>query len=126
MALSAHDQAATGPATRPRAVDLGVQSLTVEGAIEHLVDAATGVVQNELQLATLEAKVTAERLLRGTAMLLVGALLLGGAAVALAMVGYQAFPPDVTPAVRLTIIAGVCVVLGGLLSALGMHRMRTQ
>ncbi len=106
------------------AVDLGVQSLTIETAIGHLVGAAQGVVENELQLAKLEARVTAARIGRGAACLLVGAFLLGGAAVAFAMVGYEAFPPDVSPIVRLLIIAGVCTVLGIVLAALGTHGIR--
>jgi hypothetical protein len=101
----------------------GEQSLTVEGAIEHLVGAAQGVVENEIQLAKLEAKVTASRIMRGAALILVGAFLLGGAAVAAAMAGYEAFPPDVTPLVRLSIIGGVCAVLGLALAALGAYRM---
>ncbi len=123
MAAVPAPQAANGTAARTRAVEVGVQSLTVEGAIEHLVDAATGVVENEIELAKLEVKVTAARLLRGAAMIAVGAMLLGGAAVALAIAGYQLFPPGVTPVERLAIIAGVCAVLGATLVAVGAHRM---
>jgi hypothetical protein len=106
------------------AVELGVQSLTIETAIDHLVGAAQGVVENEIQLAKLEARVTAARIARGAAWLLVGAFLLGGAAVACAMAGYEAFPPDVSPIVRLLVIAGVCAVLGAVLAAIGAHGIR--
>jgi len=116
--------AATATALRTRSgFEVVPQSLTVEDAIDHLVGAAQGVVENEIQLAKLEAKVTANRILRGAALILVGVFLLGGAAVALAMAGYQAFPPEVTPVARLAIIAGVCVVLGGALAVFGAHRI---
>ena len=116
--------ATTAAVLRDRSgLELGTQSLTLEGAIDHLVGAAQGVVENEIQLAKLELKVTATRILRGAAMVMVGVFLLGGAAVALAMAGYHAFPPDVTPVARLAIIAGVCVVLGGGLTAFGAHRI---
>jgi hypothetical protein len=115
---------ATTVALRDRSsLELGVQSLTLESAIDHLVGAAQGVVENEIQLAKLEAQVAAGRILRGAALIIVGAILLGGAAVALAIAGYYAFPPDVTPVVRLAIIAGVCIVLGGALAAFGARRI---
>jgi hypothetical protein len=118
---------ATAISLRDRgSIELGVQTLTVEGAIDHLVGAAQGVVENEIQLAKLEAKVTAARILRGAAMILVGAFLLGGAAVAAAMAGYEAFPPDVPPIVRLGVIAGISAVLGMTLAAFGAHRMRSH
>jgi len=104
-------------------VELGVQSLTLEGAIDHLVGAAQGVVENEIRLAKLEAKVTAGRILRGAVVMVVGAFLLGGAAVALAMAGYVAFPPEVSPVVRLAVVAGVCAVLGLALAGYGARRM---
>lgn len=105
-------------------VELGVHSLTIETAIDHLVGAAQGVVENEIQLAKLEARVTAARIARGAACILVGAFLLGGAAMASAMAGFEAFPPDVPSVVRLLIIAGVCAVLGAVLAALGTHGIR--
>jgi hypothetical protein len=108
---------------RRSSVDVGVQPLTLEGAIERLVGAAQGVVENVIQLAKLEAKETAGRILRGATLVLVGAFLLGGAAVAAAMAGYEAFPPDVAPVVRLAIIAGVAAVLGTALAAFGAHRI---
>jgi sterol desaturase/sphingolipid hydroxylase (fatty acid hydroxylase superfamily) len=104
-------------------LELGVQSLTLEGAIEHLVGAAQGVVENEIQLAKLEARVTATRILRGAVLVLIGAFLLGGATVAAAMAGYAAFPPEVSPVVRLVIIAGVAAMLGLAFAALGAHRI---
>jgi hypothetical protein len=115
---------ATAVSLRERSsLELGVQPLTLEGAIDHLVGAAQGVVENELQLAKLEVRVTAARILRSAALVLVGAFLLGGAAVAAAMAGYEAFPPDVPPVARLGIIAGVCAVLGVALAAFGAHRI---
>jgi hypothetical protein len=114
--------ATTAAALRDRAdVELGVHAVTIENAIDHLVGAAQGVVENEIQLAKLEARVTAARIMRGVALIVVGAFLLGGAAVALAMAGYEAFPPDVPAAERLAIIAGVCAVLGAVFAAVGAH-----
>ena len=117
---------ATAAALRDRsAVEFQEPGLTLEGAIDHLVGAAQGVVENEIQLAKLEARVTAARIVRGGALVLVGAFLLAVAVVALGMAGYDAFPPDVTPVVRLAIIAGVAGVLGIVLAAAGAHRIRT-
>ena len=108
---------------RSDALRFGVHGVTVEGAIDHLVDAAQGVVQDELRLARLEVSTTANRLVESTVLLVVGALVLAGAGVALAIAGYEAFPPQVTPVERLAIIAGVCIALGGLLTMLGLRRM---
>jgi hypothetical protein len=107
-------------------VHLGAQPLTIEAAIDHLVEAGQGIVKSELELFKLEAQVTAGRLAKGIALMLVGAFLLVGAAVALAIAGYHAFPPDVTPVARLAIIAGACAALGIGLAFFGMHRMRAH
>jgi hypothetical protein len=118
---------ATAVSLRDRStIEMGVQSLTLEAAIDHLVGAAQGVVENEIQLAKLEVKVTAARIVRSAAMMLVGAFLLGGAAVAAAMAGYEAFPPDVPPIVRLGVIAAISAVLGLTLAAVGAYRMRSH
>jgi hypothetical protein len=115
MALPARDRATS--------VHLGVQGVTIESAIDHLVDAAQGVVENQLELARLEVEATVGRVLRSAALVVVGALLLAGAAVAIAMAAYEAFPPTVEPAQRLATIAGVTGVLGIVLAAIGATRM---
>jgi hypothetical protein len=107
-------------------IHLGAQPLTIEAAIDHLVEAGQGIVKSELELAKLEAQVTASRLAKGIALMLVGVFLLGGGAVALAMAGYHAFPPDVTPVARLALIAGACALLGTGLALFGMQRMRAH
>jgi hypothetical protein len=118
---------ATAVSLRDRSsLELGVQPLTLEGAIDHLVGAAQGVVENEIQLAKLEVQETAGRIVRASALIVVGAFLLGGAAVAAAMAGYHAFPPDVSPVVRLGIIAGVSAVLGLVLAAVGAQRIGSR
>src|SRR5262245_52971612 len=113
-------------AAGPRAVQLGVQSLTIESAIDHLIDAAQGVVENQLELARLEVQETVSRVVRGWAMLVLGVFLVIGAAVALAMAGYLAFPPEYPPLMRLLVIAGVAAVLGISLALLGVHRVRSH
>ncbi len=115
MALPARD--------RPTSLQLGVQAVTIESAIDHLVDAAQGVVENQLELARLEVESTVGRVLRSAVLVVIGALLLAGAGVAIAMAAYEAFPPAVTPAARLAIIAGVTGVLGLVLAAVGVARM---
>ncbi len=112
--------------SRPATIHLGAQSVTIEAAIDHLVDAAQGVVENQLELARLELELTAHRVLRGTVLLVVGALLLGGACVALAIAGYEAFPPEVTPAQRLLAITAVAGVLGLVLALAGARSMRAH
>jgi hypothetical protein len=107
-------------------IHIGAQPLTIEAAIDHLVEAGQGIVKSELELAKLEAQVTATRLAKAAGLVLVGAFLLAGAAVAFAMAGYEAFPPEVSPLVRLTVIAGTCTVLGLTLALLGMRRMRAH
>lgn len=116
MALPARDRS-----TMP--VHLGVQGVTIETAIDHLVDAAQGVVENQFELARLEVEATLGRALRSAVLVIVGALLLVGAAIAIAMAAYEAFPPTVTPAQRLAIIAGVTGVLGVVIAGVGVTRM---
>jgi hypothetical protein len=109
---------------RPGAVHLGTQGLTVEQAIDYLVDAAQGVVESQLELARLDLELAAARMMQGVMRLAVGALLLGGAGVALAMAAYEALPPSMTPVERLLVIGGSCVVLGLGLVLGGMRRLR--
>jgi hypothetical protein len=106
---------------RPGEMQLGVQSVSIEGAIDHLVEAAQGVVENELELARLELEVTLRHFVQRAVLVLLGALLLGGAAVALAVMGYEAFPPDVPSVERLGVIAGVTGLLGLVLALLGLR-----
>src|SRR6185369_17107304 len=84
---------------RSEPVHLGVQSLTIETAIDHLVEAAQGVVENQLELAKLEVELTASRVLGATAVILVGVILLFGAVAALAMTAYVMLP-ELPPAQR--------------------------
>jgi hypothetical protein len=107
-------------------IHIGAQPLTIEAAIDHLVEAGQGIVKSELELAKLEAQVTATRFAKAAGLVLVGAFLLASAAVAFAMVGYEAFPPEVSPLVRLAIIAGTSTVLGLTFALLGMRGMRAK
>jgi hypothetical protein len=104
-------------------VRLGVQSLTVESAIDHLVDAAQGVVENQMELARLDVEQTIGRVLRSAALVLVGVLLLVGAIVPLAMAAYAAFPEAYSPAARLAILGGGIAAAGTGLVLLGVRRM---
>jgi uncharacterized membrane protein YqjE len=104
-------------------IRLGVQGLTIESAIDHLVDAAQGVVENQLELARLDVEQTMARVLRSAVFVIVGACLLAGAAVALAMAAYAAMPDAYPPEQRLAMIAGVSGVLGIGLTLLGARRV---
>lgn len=112
--------------TRPVPVHLGVEGLTIERAIDHLVDAAQGVVENQVELARLELELTAGRVLRGAVLVLVGAVLLGGACVALGMAGYAVFPPEYPPVERLLVIAGAAAVVGLVLALAGGRSVRAH
>lgn len=104
-------------------VRLGVQGLTIEAAIDHLVDAAQGVVENQLELARLDVEQAVARALRSTVLIVIGVVLLGGALVALAMAAYAAMPDAYPPEQRLAVIAGVAIVLGVAFSIVGVRRM---
>jgi len=108
---------------RSEPVHLGVQSLTIETAIDHLVEAAQGVVENQLELAKFEVELTASRVLGGTAAILVGVFLLFGAVAVLAMAAYVMLP-EIPPAQRLGVIAGVYAALGLGLTLMGVRRVR--
>ena len=107
----------------PTPIRLGVQGLTVETAIDHLVDAAQGVVENQLELARLDVEQTIGRVLRSAVFVVLGAGLLAGAAIALAMAGYAAMPDRYLPEARLAIVAGAAGVLGLVLTLVGVRRM---
>jgi hypothetical protein len=98
---------------------LGTHDVTMEHAIDHMVEAASGVVKNQLELARLDLQVTMRRVLRSGALIVVGALLVAGACVALALLAYALFPDDVPPEQRLAILAavsggtGIGLALGG-------------
>jgi len=108
---------------RSEPVHLGVQSLTIETAIDHLIEAAQGVVENQLELAKLELELTASRVLSGAAVTAVGVFLLFGALTAVAMATYVMLP-TMMPEARLGLIAGVSAVLGIGLTMLGVRRVR--
>jgi len=107
----------------PTPIRLGVQGLTVETAIDHLVDAAQGVVENQLELARLDVEQTIGRVLRSAVFVAVGAALLVGAVIALAMVGYAAMSDAYPQEERLAIVAGAMGVLGLVLTLIGVRRM---
>jgi hypothetical protein len=108
---------------RSEPVHLGVQSLTIETAIDHLVEAAQGVVENQLELAKLEVELTASRVMSGAAVIAVGVFLLIGTATCVAMAAY-AMMPALAPEQRLGLIAAVCAVLGIGLTMLGVRKVR--
>ena len=108
---------------RSEPVHLGVQSLTIETAIDHLVEAAQGVVENQLELAKLEVELTASRVMSGAAVVAVGVFLLIGALTCVAMAAYVMMPA-VPPERRLGLIAAVCAVLGIGLTMSGVRRVR--
>ena len=118
MAIPAH--------ARSEPVHLGVQSLTMEHAIDHLVEAAQGVVENQLELAKLEVELTVSRIVRGASMLAVGVFLLALAVTMAAMAAYAAFPATWPPEQRLALITAVCAVLGSGLAWLGARRVRAH
>jgi hypothetical protein len=107
----------------PTPIRLGVQGLTVETAIDHLVDAAQGVVENQLELARLDVEQTIGRVLRSAVFVVVGAALLAGAAIAFGMAGYAAMPDGYPTEGRLAIVAGAVGVLGFVLTLVGLRRM---
>ena len=108
---------------RSEPVHLGVQGLTIESAIDHLVDAAQGVVENQLALAKLEVELTASRVMSGAAIMAVGVFLVIGAVTCVAMAAYVMMP-TVAPEQRLGLIAGVCALLGIGLTMMGVRRVR--
>ncbi len=108
------------PAQAP--VRLGVQGLTVESAIDHLVVAAQGVVQNQLELARLEMRQTADDALWRVLLVVVGAILLAGTAVALGMAAYAAMPGAMLPERRLVVVAAAVGALGLACAVAGMRR----
>ncbi len=116
MAVEAH--------ARPSALHLGVQGVTLETAVTHLVEAAQGVVENQLELTRLDFELALARIAGGAAFVVVGAFLVGGAGVALAMAGYVALPADMPALERLLIVAGVAAALGAIVIAVGAQRMR--
>jgi hypothetical protein len=107
-----------------RSAQVGGQGPTIEHAVDHLVEAATGVVKNQLELARLDVQVTLRRTLRSGLLLAVGALLLGGTCVALALMAYALFPDHVPPERRLAILAAVGAVAGGTLTAIGVRGLK--
>ena len=118
MAVEAH--------ARHSAVPLNVQGATLETAVAHLVDAAQGVDENQLELTRLDVEAALVRIAGGAVLLLLGVLLLGGAGVALAMAGYDALPPGMPRLERLLVVAGVAFVVGAVLAAIGVRKMESH
>jgi hypothetical protein len=117
------------PAEQPRHAHVppvGTHDMTMEHAIDHLVDAATGVVKNQLELARLDLQATMRRMLRSGALIVVGAMFVAGACVALALMAYASFPDDVPPEQRLGIIAAVSGVAGVALALLGARQLKSN
>ena len=107
-------------------VSLGVQSLTVENAIDHLVEAAQGVVENQLELAKLDVELTLGRVVRGAVLAGVGLILLALAAAFLAAAAYAAFPAIWPPEQRFAIVAAVYAVLGTVVATMGVRQARNH
>jgi hypothetical protein len=118
MAVEVQSRAAHAP--------LGANALTIDHAVDHLVEAATGVVKNQLELARLDLQAMLGRVLRGAALVVVGALLLGGAALAFAAMAYALFPGHVPPEQRLAILGGVSTGGGLAFLAAGAMHLRRQ
>jgi hypothetical protein len=92
--------------------------LTVERAIDRLADATRSVVADQIAVARLDVKVAGGRILRSAALLIVGALLLGGSWTALTLAAYVLLAPQLSPEQRLGLIALAHGLLGlGLLLA---------
>jgi hypothetical protein len=104
---------------RPAQVQLGVRDhLTVERAIDRLAEAAQSVVADQIEVARLDLKVAGGRILRSAALLILGALALGGSWAALTLAGYMLLAPQLSPEQRLGLIALAHGLLGlGLLLA---------
>ncbi len=92
---------------------------TVEDAIDRLAEAARSVVAGHIEVARLDAKVVGGRMLRGVALLVVGALMLGGSWLALTLAAYAHLAPQLSSEQRLVVIAlahgflGLGVLLAG-------------
>jgi hypothetical protein len=112
-----------GARARSSDVQLGVHPLSIEHAIDHLVGAAQGVVENQIGLARLEVEVTIGRVVRSGVFVCTGAFLIAVAVVALAMAAYAVLPPAYTPAQRLAVIAAASGFAGILVASIGVRRM---
>jgi len=102
------------------------EGLTVEGAVEHLVGAARGVVQDQVELVRLKVESSVARVLRGMVGLASGSVLLLITLVVLVMAGYAALPLHWPPVVRFLVVAAATGFLGAILAAWGVHRMRAE
>jgi hypothetical protein len=91
---------------------------TFEHAIDRLAEAARSVVADQIEIARLDATVAGGRMLRGVALLVVGALMLGASWAALTLAVYVRLAPQLSPEQRLLLIALAQGFLGsGLLLA---------
>ena len=104
---------------RPARVQVSVRDhLTVERAIDRLAEAAQSVVADQIEVARLDLKVAGGRILRSAALLILGALALGGSWTALTLAAYVLLAPQLSPEQRLGLIALAHGLLGlGLLLA---------
>ncbi len=107
----------------PSPIRLGVQGLTIESAIDHLVEAAQGLVENQIELARLDVEQAAGRIIRSAVFVALGVALLGGALVAVAMAGYAAMPDSYPPETRLGLLAAAAAGLGLVLTWVGVRRI---
>ena len=100
-------------------VPVRVRDRTFEHAIDRLAAAARSVVTDRIEVARIDAKVVGGRMLRGVALLVVGALMLGGSWAALTLAVYVRLAPQFSPEQRLVLIAlahgllGVALLLSG-------------
>jgi hypothetical protein len=103
----------TDARVRPARVQLSVRDdLTVERAIDRLAEAAQSVVADQIEAARLDVKLAGGRMLRSAALLVVGALMLGGSWTALTLAAYVLLAPRLSPEQRLGLIALAHGLLG--------------
>jgi putative superfamily III holin-X len=112
-----------GARVRSSDVELGIRPLSIEHAIDNLVGAAQGVVENQIGLARLEVEVTLGRMVRSGGLVAAGAFLIAVAIVALAMAAYVVLPPAYTAAQRLAVVAAASGFAGILVASIGVRRM---
>lgn len=104
---------------RPAREVLSVRDhVTVERAIDRLAEVASHVVADQLEVARLDVKGVSGRVLRSAALVIMGALVLGGSWTALTLAVYLLLAPQLSPEQRLGLIALAHGLLGlGLLLA---------
>jgi hypothetical protein len=90
----------------------GRDHLTVERAVERLAEAAQSVIADQIEGARLDVQVVGGRILRSAALLITGALMLGGSWTVLTLAAYVLLAPQLSPEQRLVLIALAHGLLG--------------